>query len=70
MLVVCFHSSAHSPDLSQKAPLTIRKAGKCGSCVCPGGKESFGDQLARIITNTKGVMIQKKVKINKQKYAI
>lgn len=33
-------------------------------------KESFGDQLARIITNRKGVRIQKKVKINKQKHAI
>lgn len=38
-------------------------------CV-PRRKREFCDQLARIITNTKGVTIQKKVKINKQKYAI
>lgn len=30
-------------------------------------KESFGDRLARIIINRRGVKIQKKVKIDKQK---
>lgn len=61
-----FLSTCPIADLSHKAHLTVREAGKCGLCVSPGGKgKSFGEQLARIIINEKEVRKQKKVKINK-----